>query len=193
MQEDKHHRRTNRAAGFTLLEVLVALSLLGLILVALTNGVRFAGQAWQAQERNATRRSDTDAVQTILRGLVTSGTHFTGTAGELHFVAEMPEALARAGLYDIDLRSDGGHLMLSWQPHFKGGGETNSASAEMGRDIEGLNLAYFYGDSKSWESVTRENSVPPDLIRVIFRASRLAPLPPILIAPRIERVVAVTK
>ena len=63
----------DRFAGFTLLEVLVALTILGLILVALTNGVRFAGQAWERQERGAGKRGDTDAVQNILRTLIAGG------------------------------------------------------------------------------------------------------------------------
>jgi len=193
MLRRENRSRHARAAGFTLLEVLIALSILGLILVALTNGVRFAGQAWQAQERSATRRGDTDAVQNILRSLIASGMQFTGTARELHFVGEMPEGLARGGLYDIDLYSEDSRLMLSWKPHFKGASETKSASTELGRDLDGVALAYFYANAKSWENVTHENSAPPDLIRVIFRADRLAHLPPMLIAPEIERFAAVTK
>jgi general secretion pathway protein J len=189
----ERHARNKGTAGFTLLEVLVALSILGLILVALTNGVRFAGQAWQAQERSVTRRGDTDAVQNILRTLIASGTQFAGTGSQLRFTGEMPEGLARAGLYDIELYSEADRLMLTWKPHFKGAGQTNSASTEMGRDVEAVSLAYFYAASKAWENVTRDNSAPPDLIRVIFRAHAVSGLPPMLIAPEVERVGPVTK
>jgi prepilin-type N-terminal cleavage/methylation domain-containing protein len=183
----------DRRAGFTLLEVLVSLTILGLILVALTNGVRFAGQAWERQERGAGKRGDTDAVQNILRTLIAGGTQFNGTAGALQFVGEMPQGLARGGLYDIELHSEGDGLMLSWKPHFKGASKDNSASTEMGRGIEAVSLAYYYGGSKSWDDMTHEKGPPPDLIRVIFRAAHLANLPPLLVAPEMERVTAVTK
>jgi len=193
MQRRDQRSRQERAAGFTLLEMLVALSILGLILVALTNGVRFAGQAWEVQERNSSKRGDTEAVQNILRTLIASGTQFKGTSSELSFVGEMPEGLARGGLYDIVLDSDDGRLMLSWKPHFKGPSQSDSASTEMGRDVEDVRLAYHYANSKSWEDITHENGPPPDLIRLEFRASRLSALPPMLVAPTVERAAPASK
>ena len=187
------NRKAGAEAGFTLLELLIALSILGLILVALTNGVRFAGQAWQAQERGSSRRGDMDAVQSILHTLIASGAQFKGTSKELRFVGEMPEGLARGGLYEIELYSDSGRLMLGWKPHFKGLSEATSAKTEMGRGIEIAELAYYYAASKAWANLTQENGPPPDLIRVQFRTGQLSNIAPMLIAPSVQRVVAVTK
>ena len=67
--------RGKTEAGFTLLELLIVTTILGLILVALTSGVRFAGQAWEIQERHSNRQGDIDAV-VGLQHFNASGTGF---------------------------------------------------------------------------------------------------------------------
>src|SRR5258708_39228865 len=93
-----NERRGDR--GFTLLELLVVILILGLIVTALTGGVRFAGRAWATQERRIDRLDDVDAVQNVLRQLIASGYGFQGDASSMHFITTMPRALARGGLYD---------------------------------------------------------------------------------------------
>jgi prepilin-type N-terminal cleavage/methylation domain-containing protein len=92
-----------KASGFTLLELFIVITILGLILAALTNGVRFAGQAWEVQDRRGARQGDIDAVQSLVRNLIASGTAFEGDGTSLRFVSRLPEALARGGLYDVEL------------------------------------------------------------------------------------------
>src|SRR6185503_4644696 len=53
--------RERADSGFTLLELLIATTILGLMLVALTGGVRFAGQAWDTQQRRSNLSGDLDA------------------------------------------------------------------------------------------------------------------------------------
>ena len=45
--------KSQRQAGFTLLELLIAFTLLALIMTALTGGLRFAGKAWEGGEARA--------------------------------------------------------------------------------------------------------------------------------------------
>src|SRR5689334_9712496 len=52
--------RRNTPSGFTLLEVLIVIIILGLILAALSSGVRFAGKVWQVQQRDTTVQGDLD-------------------------------------------------------------------------------------------------------------------------------------
>ena len=54
------------ARGFTLLELLIAMSLMGLIFAALTSGLRFGTAAWQS---TAERLSQSDDLQLVYRTL----------------------------------------------------------------------------------------------------------------------------
>jgi len=59
-----------RQSGFTLLELLAALVVLGLLMVAITQGVRFGVQAWQTQARTVDTQGDLLAVDRTLRGMI---------------------------------------------------------------------------------------------------------------------------
>lgn len=64
-------RRVARAqAGFTLLEVIVAIAVLGFVLLSLQQGLRFGLTAWTFQARTIVARDELGAVDRLLRGLV---------------------------------------------------------------------------------------------------------------------------
>lgn len=173
-------------SGFTLLELLIAVTILGLIVVALTGGVRFAGQAWQAQERQAKRHGDLDAVQNVLRQLVTSANDFSGDGVSLRFVAAMPEALARGGLYDIELRVLADRLVLSWKPHFRGqmaDGPWNTAALAEG--VSAFALSYYVPPG-GWQSTVPNRNRPPALVRIALGFNDGRSWPPLTISPMIE-------
>jgi general secretion pathway protein J len=178
-------------SGFTLLELLVVVTILGLILVALSGGVRFAGQAWQAQETRAVRQGDLDAVQNVLRELISSGNGFQGTRGSLRFVARLPDALARGGLYDVELHAAGDRVLLSWRPHFKGSMQTaETADAELVKDVADLDIAYFSA-AGGWQPAQQNKAKPPALIRVALRLNDGRSWTPLIIAPMVDFVTAV--
>jgi general secretion pathway protein J len=114
--------------GFTLLEMLVALAVLGLLLALLGDGVRLGLQTWQAQVRTVAARGDLDAVDRLLRRLVagmdpgstTVAPLVLGAPDRLAFTAVLPEG-AYAGPpapVDIALGVDAAHwLVLRWTPH----------------------------------------------------------------------------
>jgi prepilin-type N-terminal cleavage/methylation domain-containing protein len=178
--------------GFTLLELLIVITILGLILAALTNGVRFAGQAWQTQERRSARQGDLDAVENVLRNLIASGTNFDGDGSSLRFVSTLPEALARGGLYDVELEESAGRLVLAWRAHFKGPSTAQTNQTELARNVAGLALSYYMGPG-GWQRVARDKSKPPALIQMAFRLDDGRVWGPLIAAPMIEVVPAVTK
>jgi len=91
-----------RRNGFTLIEILVALVVLGFLLAGLTQGVRFGVQAWGMQTRRIARVADMDAAMRAVRRLVEQadpgdsndpGT-MRGGAHTLSFTSRLPEAAA---------------------------------------------------------------------------------------------------
>lgn len=178
-------RGSDSAAGFTLLELLVAVTVLSLLLVALSGGVHFAGRAWRAQEERIDRQGDVQAVQNVLRQMLAAGKDFRGDAVSLDFVGRLPAALERGGLFDIQLYASGEKLMLSWRPHFKGahaGFQQNDAVLLDG--VAGLDMRYFI--KQGWNRVASDKAKVPDLIAIRANLSHGAVWPALFIGPAIN-------
>ena len=94
-------------AGFTLLEIMVALVVFGFLLAGLIQGVQFGLRAWNGQTALIAQRGDLDAVDTTLRGLIESMD--PGSATEAPNIVGLPHAVAftttlPAGAADADDR-----------------------------------------------------------------------------------------
>jgi len=172
----------NTESGFTLLELLIVITILGLILVALTSGVRFAGQAWELQSRRIDRQGDVDAVQNVLRQLIGSAKAIDGDVVSVRFVGPLPEALARGGLYDVELRNANGRLLLRWEPHFKGPVKAKQQSvAELSNNVTKFELAYYVAGG-GWQ----RNGKAPSLVRIALEQGDGRAWPPLVIAPMLD-------
>ena len=175
-----------REAGFTLLELLIAITILSLILVALSGGVHFAGSAWRKQEEQIARQGDINAVQTVLRQLLASAKDLQGSSQDLKFVAPMPAALARGGLFDIALFQSGEKLLLSWQPHFKGAAASLPRNETMLLDGVTFFELTYYVDQKGWQHATTDKTKTVDLIAIKARLSDGRAWPSLMISPVIN-------
>jgi general secretion pathway protein J len=176
----------HQEAGFTLLELLIAITILALLLVALSGGVHFAGRAWRMQEERIGRQGDIHAVQSVLRQMLASGQDFEGGQGSLKFVGRMPAALARGGLFDIELYSRGDKLVLSWRPHFKGqSSDLQQNQTSLLDGVAGFDLAY-YAAPQGWQRVANDKSKVMDMIAIKARLSNGRTWPPLLVAPAIN-------
>lgn len=111
-------------AGFTLLEMIISLALMGIMMLLLFGALRFAGKAWDASETRLNRDTSISMVWQYLsdrfRQARALSSHvesegdnvffFNGNAQSVEFVSPMPAHLGSGGLYIIRLqkgRKDG--------------------------------------------------------------------------------------
>jgi general secretion pathway protein J len=198
----------SRQAGFTLLELLVALSVLGLVIIALNQGVQTGLGIWNVQSRQISRTKDLDATARILRTVLTQipiaasasinpgsppvAIAFTGKADELAFVGSLPTGLGTDSYADITLSLSGKRLVLHWLPHHHelAGPAPAANVTEILQGVERLDLAYWGppvpAAAPTWLAGWDGPSLPNLLrVRLAFAAGDSRRWPDLIIAPRL--------
>lgn len=197
--------RIERQRGFTLLEILVGLIVLGFLSLALTQGVRFGVQAWTAQARAVATTGDLDAVDRTVRGLIermnpgtVTGltTKVEGTDRSLTFSSVLPQAASnlRTPEADVTLTTDPGHhFLMLWKTHYRNVIVDRPATrTELLGGVDRLDISYWAteedGSGGRWET-TWSQTVPPVLVRmrIVFAKGDPRVWPDIVAAPMRER------
>jgi general secretion pathway protein J len=176
--------------GFTLVELLVVLTLIGLIFVGLFSGLHLIGRATDASDRTSAALSDVETAQTFLRRTISEAMAyltvsaakappgFAGGTQSLRFIGMLPEALRSGGPQLIEVaaspRGDGSlDLDLSWFP-------PRSDRAPIRRRLLGgahaITFAYFgalpgVSGAKGWQQSWSGKAGPPMLVRIVVRFS----------------------
>jgi len=144
----------------TLAELLVAMTLLGLLSLMMLGGIRFGARSWERTQESSDALNTMVGLQSFLRTHLgetarPNGVH--GDAEHLTFTAVWMTALGGGGLYEFELSrqrgeeaADGGKLALSWRPA-PGGDEANqlrdvaalTGERVMLEGIDALAIAYY--------------------------------------------------
>lgn len=182
--------------GFTLVELLVAITLLGMLMAALFGGLRLGARVWETADERLDASMRTQVVQDFIRQRVTgmlplemippeleeeavSEPAFVGTIEAMRFASPLPENLG-AGVYLMELalaeggRADGtGNLVLRWRPL-----EADDRAAEeiapeervLLENIAALQLFYFgtidAAQPPGWWQAWEGQATLPRLIRL---------------------------
>jgi general secretion pathway protein J len=175
-----------RQSGFTLLEMLVVVAVLGLLMIGLTQGVRAGIALWGAQQRRVGETAGLDAGARIRRTLLigisvppsngTGGSDadnvFKGDAGHLSFVGDLPTGLGTTRRADISVALRKGGLALSWTPHLHEillGPPPAPSDTELVANVARLEIAYWGSTAPdqpaAWQTQW-EGPAPPELIRI---------------------------
>jgi general secretion pathway protein J len=173
---------TDRQAGFTLVETLVSLVVLGFIVVGLAQGLSFGMAAWDRQVRSIDRDSALGSTDRILRALLSRmvpaedphAIAVEGDAFRLVFTAELPAhaPAAPTRLADLTLGVDAAHrFVLAWTPHLHARrlAPVVRRQAVLLTGVRQVTFAYFRpssgglpaGWTDQWQGAT-----PPSLVRV---------------------------
>ena len=171
---------TNRTRqhGFTLLEVLVALVVLGLLVTGLTQGLRLGVSAWHQQARSLALHGDLDATDRTLRGLVArmdaggvSGQPpvFNGAFHSLTFKSSLPEAASGLAGRDVVVTFAVGprhRLELLWIPYYRNPTKPiEPARALLIDEVERVEFSYWDDAKATWQREWAGQTLPK-LVRI---------------------------
>jgi general secretion pathway protein J len=108
-------------AGFTLLEMLVALVVFGLLMAGIAQAMHYGMVAWTAETRQSAETETMAAVDGALRRLIEQARPggFSGQPDQMGFTAPLPAGSPLPGqLVDLALVvTPDGRLVMRWAPH----------------------------------------------------------------------------
>ena len=192
-----------RDAGFTLLEILVVLVVLGLLLGGLAQGLRFGIGAWDRQGRSIERTAALDAVDRTLRGMIEQidpgNAHdapaILGTAASLEFTSDLPAGAAALPTRRAEMRLlvDRQHrLILRWAPYTHAervGPPATPTDTVLAERVQSIELAYLGRGAAAlsgWHADWGGQDLPGLIrIRLVFEAGSGMQWPDIVAAPQL--------
>ena len=187
-------------AGFTLMETLVALVVLGFMMAGLTQGLRFGINAWQAQTSALAARGDLDAAERTLRALIGrmepggmggQPALLRGTQHGIAFTTELPQEAGGLATPDADVSlavTDGHELQLLWLEHVRNRTRAAAAPGRIAllRDVEHLDIQYL--GAAGWRADWTGSPLPKLVrIRIVFTKASGRHVPDIVVMPMREQ------
>lgn len=206
--------RTNRDSegGFTLLEVLVAMALLGLLSTMLLGSVRLATQIMQSSRRHSDAAVTVPSAYDFLRTQIAQTlpiqrenlppgeriVDFDGSPESLRIVTLAPSHLPPAAMSDnsyqfLTVQRDETHkqnsVVITWQPYSRSDGKLQQIASRRSlllEEITALEISYFGSlDSRQtavWHREWKHRSNLPTLVRIRFSRNGKDALPDLVVA-----------
>jgi general secretion pathway protein J len=199
------------AAGFTLVELTIALVLLSLIAAVMFGSLSFAGRSWDAGEAKAMQVSEMRQAEEFLRGQLSSQfplrakkalefpLRFAGARDEIRFAAALPARVAEGGVYYFRLavvrEGDRSRLVQERvipdpagtdEPDFRDAGRSVLAEgiAEIRISYFGRDAGANDADAPTWRDRWDDKQRLPQLVRIDVVPEKGLPWPPLVVEPR---------
>jgi general secretion pathway protein J len=202
--------RAGRACGFTLLELMIGLALLGLIMTLIFAGLQLTIRSWDAAEAAGERANRIRLVQTLLlrelaavypyrwKNTADINLAFVGAGDSLRFVSSTPPRAGQGGLNLVELlldKSDQGvRLLMRRQIPGREQRDFGRLKDEDGMVLlDGLESAafdFFGSDTPtgkpSWRGTWEDPQRLPRLVRVSLRSKAAPAWPDLVVALRVS-------
>lgn len=184
------------ARGFTLVEILVVLGVLGMIALLLAGGIGAGTRTWDRARGKAQGVEDMLALSAFLdvhlRRALPARLSFTGEPDRVSFIAPLPEGVARPGLGRLTLGLDraSGRLTLDWQGLFPQAGHMVREGAvrrtPLAENVQDAAFRYRGRADGRWRTSWPPGPELPDLVEVTVTPRDAAPWPPLRVRPRLD-------
>ncbi len=189
-----------RAAGFTLLEIIVVLAVFGFLLMGLSQTVRFGLTAWRQDARLSEGKTDLEAVDRSLRTIIENlapgdeAAHppILGSASTMIGLTRL--RVPGSGLTPVRIEAglavSGTRLVLRWRPYHHWA-SFSAPPPPQETDLTGgvttLAIAYW-GRTGVWTSTWHEPDLPLLIrLRLTFGGENAPHWPDIIAAPLLSR------
>lgn len=184
-------RRVPRARGFTLVEVVVALSVLALVLLATVTALRTFANTQTSLDRLTGRVDEVRNVSSTLRALVESaargdnlegltlggpshaGTFVQGNQEQVAWKATLLFGERFGGVYLVRLAREGEQVVLRWQEsgvNDRNARWVNTPSRSMVEAVQEFRVAYLPEQGADWQASWRADGPPPAALRLQLRS-----------------------
>ena len=202
--------RANAHSGFTLLEVLVALVLIGFLLLMLYGSLYAGARHWRAGEVQAQKNDDKRLVLPFIRRIISetmpmfladgqgARLMFFGDDSSLQFVSRLPAHHAGSGIYLLKLKAVDNELLLKYTPlsgdkaMFEEDVFVETEQISLLMDMETIDLDYYGRNTPDTEPAWHDNwdneTFLPELIRLTIHAYEFSTWPSMVIAVRARAV-----
>ncbi|HIL98016.1 MAG TPA: prepilin-type N-terminal cleavage/methylation domain-containing protein [Pseudomonadales bacterium] len=186
--------RIVRQQGFTLLELLVAVTLLSLLMTAAFGSIFYASKSWKTGIAAVESNDEQQAVERILSKLIrhtntgqynddiNRNIHFFGDDTQLVFIATAPNYETFYTSYEYLLRyiqkTEGGELMLSYHPRNPGEQQMSVSENEptqvLMKGLQDFRISYYGStnrlDPTSWfDGWEEKNEEYPKIVKFEYR------------------------
>lgn len=206
---------SKKTSGFTLLELLIAMTLLGFILTLLFGGLRLGSRSWDAGDARGEKTTHLTLLQEFLRRELSQVTPyfwknkanadlaFIGEPNSLMMVAPLAVHLAPGGLFLLGLNPDDGKLVMRQAiPDADSADFSALDDAEkivLADHVEDVAFAYYGAETKDadpqWTDHWKSQDTPqrlPYLIRVRITFDDGQVWPDLIVAPMIGQYTGCT-
>jgi len=182
----------NRDRGFTLMEVMIALTILSMMMVAIVSSLRTFANTKATLEIKTARVDEIRMVSAFLRrsleAAMPSGggsnvptfdvvddqlTYFLGTSSGLTWVAPVVGGSGFGGVNFMRLSLDGEELVLRWQPYRRDMAPVDWSrmkSRTLIQDVEEYRVSYRPSYGGEWLEVWSDSSSSPVSVRMNIKA-----------------------